>query len=214
MGTSTAIDIHQIYCYGCSFGGQQFYVKLYSRLTDTNYAVQGYTEAGYQVNSSNNAYPYYYYCNNPPNSYIPDCHLIASVSLSDFGSKLRIKMTRNRQGAGNMLIQVWTDAGYNPAPMVVSNNMGGAYGTSLAYAGTQKKLKLEVLGCSCSVVSQGTYGMIHWENNYWQYSNGTYQYQTANGNAGVTYGGPMSAYMQPFPNQSSTGGTFNTNCAC
>ncbi len=52
MGTSTAIDIHQIYCYGCSFGGQQFYVKLYSRLIDTNYAVQGYTEAGYQAGQS------------------------------------------------------------------------------------------------------------------------------------------------------------------
>jgi hypothetical protein len=200
------VAIRGIVCINCYPGN---YLRESLEIIDSN--TWGHVKIGYEVLSDN--LDYYYYCNQPPGS-AESCAVVGRVPETDYGNYTGFKITRNRQGPYNVLVQVWSGGvpQFNwppPGTPALSNNMGGAYGTPNQYVGTDIYLITEMKGDSVNMDSGGD---VDWIKNQWQSSDGGYHYQSASGYRYQGYFPPISDGWRVVPEYSTTGGDFWTYC--
>jgi len=214
LGAISYISMYPMSCINC--GGTNDYIMNELRVTDTNNG--GYVEIGYRVLDDN--VNYYYYCNNPPGNNLPyysGCSNIGPVPSTDWNANTGFKVTLNRLGAGYMLVQLWSGGspgyGWNAT---ISNNMGGRYGTSDAYIGTQIDLGSKLNGSNLwpyTSVDQRINPDTWWIQSNWESSDRAYHVQTS----AAVYNPPQSPLISawsPNASPSNPGGDYYTWCSC
>lgn len=202
FGVTEHIYVNPLTCTNChASNGYKLNEEVW--LVDENSG--GYVEVGYGARPLQNGAQWYFWANTPPNQGQARFDL-APVPAADYYNYTGFKMTRNRQGNGNVLVQVWS-AGYNWST-VTSNSMGGSNWT-----GNRIDIGSELRGSNYGgPIFQSSNGWIRWTGSQWQTNDGLYHYQTDSGTTAID--NPQWVYWYLFPWQTSDGGLLYESCGC
>lgn len=217
LGTSTYIYVRPLTCGDCTTSNAQFLTEE-TWLSDSHYSADGdgYVEVGYAADEQHNGAMWYFYANTPHPGGVLGQQLVdvEAVPAGDYYTYSGVKITKNKQTAGHILVQLWGNTPCNAGAgcsAVVANNMGGP-----GWAGDLADIGSELSGTNYNPfgVFQSSNGWIFWIKNLYQTSDGVYHWQQDDGTFDQADPPEFQEVWSVRPSQSPTGGALAVSCGC